>query len=118
MNSFKNQPIIKYVMVVFILFSWNQNLYSQEKKISRTRFVIGLSAPELLHAGLTYRIANASQIGLSVGAGPSLGTIWPSINLEHRLYFGKNSIKTTQKSGFSAREQHSSLRPNLLRNSR
>ena len=91
---------MKSAIVIITLFSFNLNLCAQEGKISKTRFVIGLSAPELLHAGLTYRIANASLIGLSVGAGPSLGTIWPSINLEHRLYLGKNSVKTNQKIWF------------------
>lgn len=91
---------MRYAMLLIILSSFNLILYAQDKKMNKARFVIGLSAPELLHAGLTYRIANASQIGLSVGAGPSLGSIWPSINVEHRLYFGKNSIKTDQKIWF------------------
>ena len=91
---------MKYALVMITSLSFIFNLHAQEKKISKTRFVIGLSAPELLHAGITYRIANASQFGLSVGAGPSLGTIWPSINLEHRLYLGKKSEKTNQKLWF------------------
>jgi hypothetical protein len=92
--------MMKYAMLLIIIFSVNLMLCAQEQKISKTRFVIGLSAPELLHAGLTYRIANASQIGLSVGAGPSLGMVWTSINLEHRLYLGKNSERTNQKTWF------------------
>ena len=91
---------MKFTIVIITLFYFNLHLCAQEEKISKTRFVIGLSAPELLHAGVTYRIANASQFGLSVGAGPSLGTIWPSINLEHRLYLGKNAEKTNQKTWF------------------
>ena len=94
------QPILKYALVTIISICFTFNLRAQEKKISKTRFVIGLSAPELLHAGITYRIANSSQVGLSVGAGPSMGMIWPSINLEHRLYLGKNSEKTNQKTWF------------------
>jgi hypothetical protein len=88
------------VALVITLFFFSLNLFAQQDKISKTRFVTGLSAPELLHAGVTYRIANASQFGLSVGAGPSLGTIWPSISLEHQLYLGKNAEKTNQKTWF------------------
>ena len=95
-----NPFIIKSAMILIIIFFFNFNLRAQEKKISKTRFVIGISAPELLHAGVTYRIVNASQVGLTVGAGPSLGMIWPSINLEHRLYLGKNSVKSNQKMWF------------------
>jgi hypothetical protein len=91
---------MRYAMLLSILFSSNLILCAQDKKINKGRFVIGLSGPELLHAGLTYRIANASQIGLSVGAGPSLGMLWTTINLEHRLYLGKNSEKTNQKIWF------------------
>jgi len=91
---------MKYVLVVITLLSFNLNLCAQEQKISKTRFVIGLSAPELFHAGVTYRIANASQIGLNAGVGPLSGTIWPSISLEHRLYFRKNSEKSNQKIWF------------------
>lgn len=81
-------------ILVFFCFS---NLSAQEDK---TRFVVGLSGPELLHAGITYRLANSSQIGLNAGAGPSMGEIWTSISLEHRLYIGKNSEKSKQKTWF------------------
>ena len=90
---------MKVALVITLFFS-SLNLCAQQDQISKTRFVTGLSGPELLHAGVTYRIANASQFGLSVGAGPSLGSIWPSISLEHRLYFGKNTETTNQKTWF------------------
>jgi hypothetical protein len=35
-----------------------------------------------------------------VGAGPSMGMLWSSVNLEHRLYFGKESQETNQKTWF------------------
>lgn len=96
---------MKYAIVIITLFFININLRAQEDKISKTKFVIGISAPELLHAGVTYRISNASQIGLSAGTGLTLGeqwntVLWPSVNLEHRLYLGKNSHETNQKTWF------------------
>jgi hypothetical protein len=91
---------MKPAMVITTLLFFNLNLFAQAGKISKARFVTGLSGPELLHAGITYRIANASQLGLNAGVGPSSGAIWTSINLEHRLYLGKNDIKTNQKTWF------------------
>lgn len=88
---------MKYIIALTTLLFLDFKLFAQQEKTSKTRFVMGLAAPELLHAGATYRIANASQVGLSVGAGPSMGMVWTSINLEHRLYFGSNSDKTNQK---------------------
>ncbi len=90
----------KFAIAIVTLLFFHLDLCAQEKKISKTRFVAGLSGPELLHVGLTYRIANVSQVGFSVGAGPSMGMIWTSINLEHRLYFGKNRENTNQKTWF------------------
>lgn len=95
-----NQIVLKGLFILIILFVFKIETWAQEGKISKMKFVAGISAPELLHAGVTYRLANSSLVGLSVGAGPSLGMIWPSINLEHRLYFGKNSDRTNQKTWF------------------
>lgn len=88
------------ITLITVLASLTLNTYAQKEVIKKTRIVLGLSAPELLHAGISYRIANNNQVGISLGAGPSFGTIWPTINLEHRLYFGKNSDKTNQKIWF------------------
>lgn len=60
----------------------------------------GISAPELLHAGVTYRIANASQLGLNVRAAPTWGGIWPAISLEHRLYVGRDDARINQRTWF------------------
>ena len=95
-----SHTIIKSAIVIITLFFFNLNLCAQADKLSKTRFVTGLSAPELLHAGVTYRIANVSQIGLNAGVGPSSGTIWTSISLEHRLYLGKNDERINQKTWF------------------
>ena len=91
---------MKFALVIITSFFFNLHICAQENKLSKIRFVTGLSGPELLHAGVTYRIANVSQIGFSAGAGPSLGTIWPSLSAEHRLYLGKNAEKTNQKTWF------------------
>lgn len=92
---------MKYsIAIVLLSVSYSINIYAQKEAEKKAKFIIGLSAPELLHAGISYRLANVSQLGVSVGAGPSLGTIWTAINLEHRLYLGKNSEKTNQKTWF------------------
>lgn len=91
---------MKNVTLIIILLSININLIAQQETMSKTKFVFGLSGPELLHAGFTYRIVNFSQLGISAGVGPSAGKAWTTINFEHRLYFGKNADKTMQKTWF------------------
>jgi hypothetical protein len=91
---------MKNIFLVILLVFLNINLLSQNEPVRSTKFVFGLSGPELLHAGITYRIVNFSQIGLSAGIGPSEGKAWTTLNLEHRLYIGKNAEKTDQKTWF------------------
>lgn len=86
--------------VIFIVTSTSFNLQAQEKKSSKAKFTIGLSAPELFHAGARYRIANSSLIGLNAGLGPTMGGIWPSLSFEHRLYLGKNDNRSGMKVWF------------------
>ncbi len=88
------------ILTISLLFSFTLNLCAQKETIHKTKVAIGISAPELLHAGLTYRIANISMLGLNVGAGPSLGSVWTSVSLEHRLYLGKNDKRVNQKTWF------------------
>jgi len=90
---------MKLAMAI-ILFLLNVNLYAQKDVARKMRIVAGLSGPELLHAGITYRIANVSQLGLNAGAAPSLGMIWTAVSLEHRLYLGKNDARINQKTWF------------------
>jgi hypothetical protein len=90
---------VKIVIAITIYLSFGLSLHAQEK-INKTRFIIGLSAPELFHAGVTHRLANISEVGLNAGAGPSSGTIWTSISLEHRLYLGRNDQRINQKTWF------------------
>lgn len=65
---------MKIVLAITIYLGFGLSLHAQEK-INKTRFIIGLSTPELFHAGVTHRLANISEVGLNVGAGPSSGTI-------------------------------------------
>ncbi|MEO8111769.1 MAG: hypothetical protein ABI594_17110 [Ginsengibacter sp.] len=88
------------ILTVSLLLSFTLKLCAQKEAIHKTKLAIGLSAPELLHAGLTYRIANISMLGLNVGAGPSLGSVWTSVSMEHRLYLGKNNQRVNQKTWF------------------
>jgi len=91
---------MKYA-TVFIAFSFFHFIAcGQEATISKTRFVAGLSAPELFHLGFTHRVARFSQFGLNAGIGPSWGMVWTAVSLEHRLYFGKTSERTHQKLWF------------------
>ncbi len=90
---------MRFATILLPLLIFSQSLCSQEAA-GKSRFVLGLSAPELLHVGFTHRIAPVSQVGLSVGAAPSLGKTWTSINFEHRLYLGKADERTAQKVWF------------------
>jgi len=90
---------MKLAMAI-ILFLLNVNLYAQKDVARKMRIVAGVSGPELLHAGIMYRIANVSQLGLNAGAAPSLGMIWTAVSLEHRLYLGKNDARINQKTWF------------------
>ncbi len=89
---------MKQILILFLCYS--SILSAQENGISKTKFVVGIAGPELIHAGITYRIANSSSIGGQLGIGPTMGGSYPSINLEHRLYIGKNDARTNQKKWF------------------
>jgi hypothetical protein len=73
---------------------------AQTDSMSPARFVIGISAPELLHAGLAFNLGMGSQLGASVGIGPTWGGVWPSVNAEHRLYLGKTNQTTKRRTWF------------------
>ena len=74
--------------------------FGQADTLTKTRFVIGLSAPELLHAGVNVDLGKSNQVGFSAGIGPSWGEVWPTLNIEHRLYFGKIIESTKRKRWF------------------
>ena len=73
---------------------------AQADTLTKTRFVIGISAPELLHAGINIDLGKFNQVGFSAGIGPSWGTVWPTLNIEHRLYFGKYIESTNRRKLF------------------
>jgi hypothetical protein len=91
---------MRYLISVTSFFLSYLTAICQENTVAPAKFVAGISGPELLHAGITYRLANASLLGINAGAGPSLGTVWTSISLEHRLYLGKNDERTGRKAWF------------------
>jgi hypothetical protein len=73
---------------------------AQADTLTKTRFVIGLSAPELLHVGINTDLGKSSQVGFSAGIGPSWGGFWPTLNIEHRLYLGKILESTNRRQFF------------------
>ena len=101
MNSnIKHSHSYKLLPTLFILFFCHPDLSAQTEKKTNTNFILGVSGPELLHAGVAFRVSNSNQFGINAGIGPSAGEVWPSISIEHRLYFGKNDTKTNQKAWF------------------
>ncbi len=90
---------MKWVILSMLLLFHSTSI-SQDKKPGRFRFTLGLSAPEMLHGGVLFRLANASAIGFNAGIGPSSGKAWTSLSIEHRLYLGKNSERSNQKCWF------------------
>ena len=75
-------------------------IVNAQDTLTKTRFVVGLSAPELLHAGITVDLSKTSQVGFSTGVGPSWGAVWPTLNIEHRLYFGKITESANRRRWF------------------
>ena len=91
---------MKFLSVLIPILFFYSHVSAQQDNLSKTRFVAGVSGPELLHAGFTHRLSNVSQLGLNAGIGPSAGMAWSALSIEHRLYFGKNAEKTNQKIWF------------------
>jgi hypothetical protein len=88
----------RLAIIIFLLIP--SMLIGQETKTKSTKFIAGLSAPEILHAGVTFRIANSNLFGVNAGIGPTMGGFWPTLNAEHRFYFGKNDSRINQKVWF------------------
>src|SRR5687767_3740495 len=82
---------MKSLIYFLLLIGVAPQVMAQEQGLKKTKMVFGLSAPELLHAGLTHRWADISLIGINAGLGPTMGGFWPALSAEHRLYFGKGS---------------------------
>ncbi|MDH7460362.1 hypothetical protein QEG73_03700 [Chitinophagaceae bacterium 26-R-25] len=88
------------LMIALFVCPSVQHAYTQETKQHKTRFVTGISVPELIHAGVTYRLASWSQLGFNAGLGPTWGGVWPTLSLEHRLYVGNRHPRLGQKTWF------------------
>ena len=84
---------------ILLLAFWFFNATAQDS-LSKTRWVGGLSVPELLHLGMATRITPFSMLGISAGVGPTWGGLWPSVNAEHRLYPGARSANKGRKQWF------------------
>lgn len=91
---------MKNMIVTMLLLFTYCGIIAQAGKPAKTTFVVGLAAPELLHAGVNFRVSNTNLLGLNAGIGPSAGSAWPAISLEHRLYFGKKDERINQKTWF------------------
>ncbi|WP_133273765.1 hypothetical protein [Hymenobacter radiodurans] len=73
---------------------------AQDMSMTKTKFVVGVSGPELLHAGVGFDLTSINQLGFTVGVGPTWGGVWPTLNAEHRLYFGKVQASTNRRKLF------------------
>jgi len=91
---------MKILFSFFIFFTCKLSLLAQTEKKTNTKFILGISGPELLHAGVAFRVSNSNQLGINAGIGPSAGEAWSSINIEHRFYFGKNDARSNRKAWF------------------
>ena len=87
----------KTQLLVILLFLC---LCGTAQHYSKTRIVVGLSAPELLHLGLAAQLTPHNLLGVSAGIGPTMGGVWPSLNAEHRLYLGRTQAATQRKQWF------------------
>ncbi|MBC6607209.1 hypothetical protein H8B13_10295 [Hymenobacter sp. BT188] len=74
--------------------------FAQDVALTRTKFVVGVSGPELLHLGVGVDVTTYNQLGFTVGVGPTWGGVWPTLNAEHRLYFGNVQVGTNRRKLF------------------
>ncbi len=73
--------------------------YSSKAPEKKFEIDFGLGFPDLLHAGMKYKLSESSKIGMSYGAliapGGSRGRRMSAITLEHEYHFGKTSGKSS-----------------------
>ncbi|QIL77293.1 hypothetical protein [Hymenobacter sp. HDW8] len=86
------------LLLLFQLTVWGA--FAQDTSLTKTKFVVGVSGPELLHLGVGVDVTTYNQLGVTVGVGPTWGGVWPTINAEHRLYFGKLQPATNRRKFF------------------
>jgi len=95
----KNLLMLRLILLYLLTLSISTLALGQEQE-NKARLAIGISAPEMLHFGLGIDISKSNQLGFYGGIGPSWGTIWTSLNVEHRWYFGNLSDATNRKKWF------------------
>lgn len=91
---------MKHATMIFTFICLNTTLLAQENTTGKTNIVLGAAGPELFHAGVTYRPVNTHLLGITAGAGPSSGTVWTALSLEHRWYVGKDDSRINRKTWF------------------
>ncbi|WP_310992721.1 hypothetical protein [Aequorivita marina] len=74
-------------------------MQAQQESLTKTRFVTGLSVPELIHLGANVDVGKRSQIGASTGFLVFYG-YHPTLSVEHRLYFSKLNDFTNRRNWF------------------
>jgi hypothetical protein len=94
LNRMKNLGLLLVFQMIVLGVS------AQDVALTKTKFEIGLSAPELLHTGVGFDLTTFNQLGFSVGVGPTWGGVWPALSAEHRLYFGNVQASTNRRKLF------------------
>lgn len=93
-------PFKKIFLLVSVLALQLSVAVAQTDTLTKVKLLIGISVPELAHAGLSLDLGKHNQLGMSAGIGPTWGGVWPSFNAEHRLYFGNLREKTKKRIPF------------------
>lgn len=78
-------------MYLVLLLSAMHTFVQAQDSLSGTRFFIGLSAPELLHAGIDVQAGQRNRFAGIIGVAPSWGTVWTSLTIQHRFFLQKNA---------------------------
>lgn len=91
---------MKKLYLIFLFDLAILSLSAQTDTLTKTKIVIGLSAPELLHLGINVDLSKWNQLGISAGVGPSWGQAWPTLSLEQRFYFGNIGELTNRRKWF------------------
>lgn len=81
--------MIKSLLTAWLVIHTLQAAVCQDSLVLRpkSRFVLGLSSPELLHIGYGIDVSRKYHIGITAGIGPSWGTAWPQFSIEQRILF-------------------------------
>ena len=90
-----NNRLVQTLLVLTVVLINTE--VSKGQEFNKTRITGALSIPELINAGISLDLNKSSQIGLTLGKGARREF---GINLEHRLYLGTISKKTSRRKWF------------------